>query len=73
MSLHICTYTENKRTTGRVGDWGWRVLGLLLVIYVVGVLRFKAGLGAGVVRALVYGLLPKLLWPLFLLAGLVKR
>lgn len=71
--LSIVGSFKTQAVVRKSGGWGWRVVGLLLVIYVVGVLRFKAALGVGVVRAIVYGALPKLLWPLFLLAGLVKR
>ena len=71
--LSIVGSFKMQMNVKKTGGWGWKVAGVLAVIYVLGVLRFKSGIGAGVIRVLGYTLLPKLLWPLFLLLGLIRR
>ena len=71
--LSIVGSFKTQAVARKSGGWGWKVISLLLVIYLVGVLRFKAGLGVGVIRFVAYRLLPKLLWPLFVVAGMIKK
>ena len=68
----IGTARTVKAVTAGSG-WPKRLLLLLVLVYIVVALRFKSTMAAGVVRFFAYTLLPKALWPVFLVAGLIKR